>query len=137
MKYANAPRGSANTFWLPQDWDLSLSRNFRVGEFASRDGHDLALIHPLLVEGLQEMRDQLGRSITILSGYRSPEHNRRIGGAPHSTHVYGLAADIMSREVDLAALHRLAVDVGFGTAVIYPLRGFIHVDVWKPRAWET
>lgn len=49
---------------------------------------------------LQPLRDYLGKPIRITSGYRSPEVNRRVGGAvdsqgrPKSQHVYGMASDI-------------------------------------------
>jgi uncharacterized protein YcbK (DUF882 family) len=35
-----------------------------------------------------------GRPIAILSAYRSPEHNRRVGGARNSQHVQGRALDL-------------------------------------------
>ena len=34
------------------------------------------------------------KSITINSGYRSPKHNAKIGGAKNSQHLTGKAADI-------------------------------------------
>jgi uncharacterized protein YcbK (DUF882 family) len=40
------------------------------------------------------LRDAVGKSITITSGYRSPQHNKKIGGAKDSQHVKGMAADI-------------------------------------------
>ena len=49
---------------------------------------------------LQPLRDYLGKPIRITSGYRSPEVNKRVGGAvdsqgrPKSQHVFGQAADI-------------------------------------------
>jgi uncharacterized protein YcbK (DUF882 family) len=43
---------------------------------------------------LQALRDYLGKPITITSGYRSKEHNLKIGGALDSYHVRGMAVDI-------------------------------------------
>jgi uncharacterized protein YcbK (DUF882 family) len=40
------------------------------------------------------LRDAVGKSISITSGYRSPQHNKKIGGAKDSQHVKGMAADI-------------------------------------------
>jgi len=43
---------------------------------------------------LEEVRIFLGeKSLIISSGYRSPQLNKRVGGAPDSLHKYGLAAD--------------------------------------------
>lgn len=44
--------------------------------------------------------------VTVTSGYRSPEHNREIGGATNSAHMYGYAADMQVSHlgtVDLTA----------------------------------
>jgi len=45
---------------------------------------------------LEQVRALLGnRPITINSGYRSPEVNRKVGGSTTSDHRHGLAADII------------------------------------------
>lgn len=77
-----------------------LTPHFSLSEFRSRDGAPMtpaveANIRRLAVQ-LQRVRDRLGAPMRITSGYRSPEHNRRVGGAPRSLHVRGLAADIAS-----------------------------------------
>ena len=43
---------------------------------------------------LEPLREQWGGPITINSGYRTPEHNREVGGSPTSLHTQGLAVDI-------------------------------------------
>lgn len=43
---------------------------------------------------LQPLRDNLGRVVSVSSGYRSVELNRAIGGSPTSDHCKGYAADI-------------------------------------------
>lgn len=43
---------------------------------------------------LQPLRDKLGKSIIITSGYRNDILNRKIGGAPNSQHTRGQAVDI-------------------------------------------
>jgi uncharacterized protein YcbK (DUF882 family) len=42
---------------------------------------------------LQAIRDAIGKPIIINSGYRSPEHNKKVGGAVNSFHVKGMAVD--------------------------------------------
>ena len=43
---------------------------------------------------LQDIRDVIGEPITISSGVRCPELNKKVGGVPTSRHTQGLAADI-------------------------------------------
>ena len=47
---------------------------------------------------LEEVRAMLGHCpIQVNSGYRSPDVNRRVGGATNSAHIEGRAADIVPR----------------------------------------
>lgn len=49
-----------------------------------------------LANSLEQVRSLLGNSpIIVMSGYRSPAVNARVGGAPHSWHMAGLAADFL------------------------------------------
>jgi len=77
---------------------MKLSKNFYLSEFKSKDGSvaDQNVINNLIIlaEQLEVLRAHLGSPITITSGYRSRNHNLRIGGASNSTHVKGMAADI-------------------------------------------
>jgi uncharacterized protein YcbK (DUF882 family) len=77
---------------------MKLSKNFSLAEFNSKDGTvaDQLVIKNLaiLAEQLEVLREYLGKPIKVTSGYRSKEHNAKIGGAKNSTHVNGMAADI-------------------------------------------
>lgn len=48
----------------------------------------------LVIRVLQPLRTSMQRSITISSGYRSPQLNKAVGGAWNSQHLSGEAADI-------------------------------------------
>jgi uncharacterized protein YcbK (DUF882 family) len=79
--------------------NMQLTKNFSRQEFDSKDGavmpeNVLANIR-IVAENLQVLRDELGRGIRVNSGYRSPEHNARIGGVKNSHHTHGRAADIV------------------------------------------
>jgi uncharacterized protein YcbK (DUF882 family) len=43
---------------------------------------------------LDPLREAYGKPIHVNSGFRSPELNKKIGGAPTSDHLKGMAADI-------------------------------------------
>ena len=47
---------------------------------------------------LQPLRDHIGESIRVSSGYRSPALNKKIGGSKSSQHCLGQAADISCGE---------------------------------------
>jgi zinc D-Ala-D-Ala carboxypeptidase len=42
---------------------------------------------------LEQARTVLGVPLLVTSGYRTPQHNREVGGASDSDHLNGLAAD--------------------------------------------
>lgn len=77
---------------------MQLTENFNLSEFKSKDGAEfpekVVAQLKILANNLQVLRDEIGKPITINSGYRSPEHNKAIKGAKDSFHVKGMAADI-------------------------------------------
>lgn len=78
---------------------MQLTKNFADWEFRCHDGTDApaALLPSLrkLAENLQALRDEIREPISIISGYRSPAHNRKIKGAKNSQHMKATAADIV------------------------------------------
>lgn len=87
--------------------------------------------------------DAIGSNIKlhINSGYRSPEYNRRIGGAKHSNHMTGTAFDISTTYGSFPSSSRgkdLFVDcarrAGFQGFGFYST--FIHCDLGPPRQWR-
>ena len=77
---------------------MKLEKNFNLSEFRCKDGSDvpeelLANVRKL-AKNLQVIREHIGKPIKVISGYRSPSYNRRIGGARRSQHMLATAADI-------------------------------------------
>ena len=72
----------------------NVSAHFKVGEFASHDGADKILIDFNLVQKLEEARSLYKKPITFNSAYRTPNHNKRVGGVSDSCHIFGKAVDI-------------------------------------------
>ena len=78
---------------------------------------------------------ELGKPLIVRSAYRSPEHNRAVGGATRSKHLDGAAFDIAMANHDPVAFEAAAREVGFLGFGFYPRSGFIHVDLGPARQW--
>lgn len=105
-------------------------RHFDMSEFACKCCGRLPEggMNPALLDGLDELREHLGRPIYVSSGYRCPEHNAEVGGVPNSQHVLGNAADIYV-DYDYHELYNAAVDSeSFDGIGYYPDDEFVHVD---------
>ncbi|KZD03066.1 YcbK family protein [Oceanibaculum pacificum] len=109
-------------------------KNFSPAEIACRGTGSLRINEEAL-DKLQALRDQLGRPLIVRSAYRSPAHNRAVGGAPHSKHLDGTAFDIAMANHDPAAFEAAAREVGFLGFGLYPRSGFMHVDLGPARQW--
>ena len=109
-------------------------RNFSPAEIACRGTGQLKL-HPEALDKLQALRDRLGKPLIVRSAYRSPEHNRAVGGAPRSKHMDGTAFDIAMSNHDPAVFEAAAREVGFLGFGFYPRSGFIHIDLGPARQW--
>lgn len=108
-----------------------LSKHFNKQEFNQKQ-NPLPLrefkISPLLVVKLETLRSLISdKPVYITSGYRTPEYNKIVGGAPRSQHLKGNAADIYVNNLDLRTLEQLAEQVGFSFIKRYSRH--LHVDV--------
>ena len=108
--------------------------NFSPVEIACRGTGQMKL-HPGALDKLQALRDRLGKPLIVRSAYRSPEHNRAVGGAARSKHMDGTAFDIAMANHDPAAFEAAARAVGFLAFGFYPRSGFIHIDLGPARVW--
>ena len=121
---------------------MKLTENFSKSEFDSKDGaempNDVLMNVQKLASQLQILRNNINKPITINSGYRSPEHNKAIGGVSNSQHLLGKAADIKVKGISTRILAALIEDLindgdmlqgGLG---IYDT--FVHYDIRKSKA---
>lgn len=108
--------------------------NFSPAEIACRGTGQIKL-HPEALDKLQTLRDRLGKPLIFRSAYRSPEHNRAVGGATASKHMDGTAFDIAMANHDPAAFETAARAVGFLGFGYYPRSGFMHIDLGPARTW--
>ena len=109
-------------------------KNFSPAEIACRGSGQLKLV-PEALDRLQELRDLLGKPLIVRSAYRSPEHNRAVGGAKASKHMDGMAFDIAMANHDPVAFEVAAREVGFLGFGYYPRSGFMHIDLGPARSW--
>lgn len=133
---------SVKKYSLKKDGEKKLSKNFRVREFKCKDGSDEILIDSKLVNLLQHIRNELGTSLTINSGYRTPTYNKQIGGSSNSQHTKGTAADVCADGVDPLIIAWIADkyldDAGGVELGSYGIKnsGYVHVDVRTGR-WRA
>lgn len=111
--------------------------NFKVKEFACKDGSDEIKIDDELVEKLQIMRSYFGSPIIINSGYRTNAHNTKVGGSKNSQHLLGKAADIVVKGVTPSRVAAFARKIGFRGVGEY--NGFTHVDTrnYTTSYWKS
>ena len=117
-------------FSLKNSGDMNLSANFKVKEFACRDGADKVLIDVDLVAKLQDLRTYLNKPITITSGYRTDSYNKQCVGADNSYHLKGQAVDIYCSGVKPIVIALWAEFNGLGGIGLYLDRTqeFVHID---------
>jgi uncharacterized protein YcbK (DUF882 family) len=113
-----------------------ISKNFNRIEFACKGKNccdHSAAVHPDLIDALQALRDLIGKPLSITSGFRCNRHNKNVGGAEHSFHTLGMAADVScpggptpNELAELAESIPLFRNGGIG---VYP--SWVHLDVRK------
>ena len=103
-------------------------KHFQPSEFDSPDlkgsGERMNLE---FVGKLDQLRSVLSMPLAIASGYRTPEHNAKVGGVDSSAHETGNAADIVARASGTRfKLLQAALAMGFRRIGVGA--GFIHLD---------
>lgn len=118
--------------------DIRLTPNFHLREFlknGSDEGVTAEIVENLrhLAQKLEEVRKLCGdKPITITSGFRTLNHNKAVGGAKNSQHLYGRAADIIVKGLAPKEVQNLLKDkweggLGYGAT-------FTHLDTRGFRA---
>ena len=124
--------------------------NFTWWEVSSRSTGQV-IVSPLFWETLtlaQKLRWAWGAPFKVNSGHRTPEDNKRVGGAARSMHLRfalditpstknPLVCDLPKRQRLPAAIEYLAAEaerIGFGGIGIY--KTFLHLDCRsRPARW--
>lgn len=123
-----------NYYSKAKNGNEKLQPNFKVKEFACKDGSDPVFVSPELVEILQKIRNHFGKAVNINSGYRTPSYNKKVGGATYSQHQYGTAADIRIAGVKPREVAAYVETLMPNTGGIGIYSNFVHVDVRKVKS---
>ena len=100
---------------------MQLTKNFNLDEFKCKDG---TLVPHYYVNNVMYLAIQLQKIhdlfqldwLRINSGYRTEIHNKNVGGAKNSFHLYAKAADISQQCLNVNTFYQLikeAVKLGF------------------------
>jgi len=143
IRFNGTPVSNVRTFSRSTDSNVVFNINgfvtpFTVGQFASRCGADEILIDDLLIYYLNRFNNHFDGAITITSGFRTPAHDRRVGGSGSGFHTLGMAADIQIAGTNAQQVQAFARELGFGTTFGGLGLGstFTHIDVrTRPTVW--
>lgn len=121
--------------------------NFRWKEFLYLKQWEL-YVHPTTVQAenirktafiMERIRSIFGRPLTITSGLRPEQYNRKIKGAPNSAHVQGLACDFVVKDLEgivgcehARVLIKPYLDVWSFRMEDKADAGWIHIDLREP-----
>ena len=114
--------------WPTDEWP-----NFSFEEMRCSETGECAMDEGFM-DNLQILRNELGRPLTITSGYRSPRHSIEAAKAAPGTHAMGRAVDIACAGVKALEILREALAVGF-TGIGVKQKGidrFLHLDDLRP-----
>ena len=114
---------------------MELSDNFSREEFKCKCGNcNFDTVDYELVVVLEAMRNHFEQPITINSACRCARHNASVGGAPGSKHLYGIAADVVVKNIlpeDVYAYLIRAYPDKYGIGCY---NSFTHIDVRNSKA---
>lgn len=124
---------------------MQVTKNFKLSELEFSDPIPAEKIASAveLLQNLQIIREHFQRPIVIISGYRSPERNKAVGGADKSQHLEAKAADIKIAGVPTEEIYN-RIDKLIAQGKIkqgglgkYLDSNFVHYDIRGTRArWQ-
>ena len=112
-----------------------MNNYFTFEEFDSPDelGSGQKYMSTFFLAKLTEARIMANVPFKITSGYRTPKHNKKVGGVANSSHLKGVACDIAVSDSQMRSKILTAlIRVGFNRIGI--AKNFIHVDIDKDKS---
>lgn len=117
--------------------NIKVSEHFRLKELQCKDGTDLVKYCPETLEKVEKLRELTKCTACIVtSGYRTPSHNKAIGGASSSVHTEGYAMDchFQGSKYSTKEICCMAQDLGF-RGIGYINTNAVHLDM-KNRTYR-
>ena len=116
--------------------NVQVGPHFRVKEFACKDGSTITFIDDYMVTILELLRKELGdKPIIITSGYRTPTHNAKVGGAKYSYHMRGMAVDIRVNGISAKEIAKAIDKIVDGCGIIV-YESWVHFDVREGKKYR-
>lgn len=122
---------------------MKITENFTRQEFDCKDGTKVPAKYfdnlKELAQNLEVLRAEINEAVMITgSGYRTKEHNEKVGGAKNSQHLTASGADINAKNYtpkELGKVIEKLIKEGKmkeGGLGIY--KGFVHYDIRGTKA---
>lgn len=93
-------------------------------------------INPSLLDKVKKTFSAFGKELTITSGYRSSERNKKVGGAERSQHLSGNAVDIDVSNVSVPdRIKLISIASANGITGIGVYKNSLHFDLGPRRYW--
>lgn len=122
---------------LTAEGEKKIAPHFKVREFACSDGNDAVFVSEELLDVLEKIRVHFSKAVVVNSAYRTAEHNKKVGGTEKSQHLYGLAADIVVRDIAPADVADYVETLLQSRGGIGRYKTFTHVDVREKKSrWQ-
>lgn len=116
--------------------NVQVGPHFKVKEFACKDGSPITFIDDYMVTILELLRKELGdKPIIITSGYRTPTHNAKVGGAKYSYHMRGMAVDIRVKGNSAKEVAKALDKIVDGCGIIV-YESWVHFDVREGKKYR-
>lgn len=116
--------------------NVQLTKHFKVKEFACKDGSPVVFIDDYLYNILEILRNKLEKPVIINSGYRTPEWNKKCGGAKYSYHMRGMAADIRVNGISPKELANKLNEIIPDECGIIVYENWVHFDVRTDKKYR-
>lgn len=116
---------------------MRVSKYFKRKEFECSCGCGFDVVDTELLKVLEKVRIHFAKPITITSGNRCVAHNRKIGGASKSKHIFGTACDFKVKNVHADIVADYLEEEYPDTFGIGRYKGRTHLDIRKSKArWD-